>query len=118
MVSTPADRIGETSMMDGRFRKLGARCAFAVGPLLLWCAASLAQSTNSDSEVDALVANIKNYYIDCHSIDTTDTGQARKCSDEKNGLLGRQKALGVSNDTINNKLSGGVTLRGGWRWPN
>jgi hypothetical protein len=104
-------------MTNGRLRILASCCALAAAPLFFWSSASPAQTATPSADFDALVANIKNYYIDCHATSATDTGQMQKCTDEKNGLLDKQKALGVSNDAINNALNGGVALRGGWRWP-
>jgi hypothetical protein len=71
----------------------------------------------SPADVNALVSNIKGYYLDCHSVAPSNTYLLQNCAQRKNGLLEKQKALSVSNNTINKKLNGGGTLRGGWRWP-
>lgn len=67
--------------------------------------------------VDALVARIKTYIVSCEQVISRQPAFVKRCADEKATLLTEQKNLGVSDQTINEKLNSGPQSRGGWRWP-
>lgn len=64
----------------------------------------------------SLLEDIRQYYLACGTVNAT-SPKAQNCSKQKSVLLGRQKALGVGNESINALLNGSVRARGGARWP-
>jgi hypothetical protein len=106
-------------MNSGRRGNPIPACMFALSATLLSPASSWAQADNSaasSAQVATLVDEIKAHFTLCDPVGPSQATLYQQCANEKAGLVARQKQLGVSDETINAKLTNGAATRG-QRWP-
>jgi hypothetical protein len=92
--------------------RLSLVCAISFGTPLLSAVPSLAQGNNtaaSTAQIDSLIADIKAHKQSC---DDSVPKPTAFCANEKAELVARQKRLGLSDNTLTDKLK-----TRGWRWP-
>jgi len=101
--------------MNGRQSKLVLSCLAALAPSMLAVGALPARAepaAASSAQIDSLIQDIKAHKQMCDKVDPSNADQAKQCANEHNGLVARQKRLGISDETLNGKLK-----TRGWRWP-
>jgi len=98
-----------------KFTATAIACAIGCLPLVLGTtrlAAEDADTTASAAQVDALIADMKAHKELCDKVTPSQAQLYKQCSNETGLLVARQKALGLTDEALNDKLK-----TRGWRWP-
>jgi hypothetical protein len=89
--------------------------ALAVACLVVSGGIMAATPASAATDTEILVRDFKTYHKRCDHVAESDAAMARKCADEKTGLVQRQQKLGISDEKLNEMMNPLGELRGGNR---